>query len=139
MRGPRCSVEEGLRRIMRCALPFYRPSGVRRSIHSSASARVRSASGLPMRFSSRSTPFSPRHSTASVLRRSTWLLRALPDAPLREELAGAEDSSVLPLSSAARDARAGASLAREPRWALRIGVGRLRWEPGDAKLYAGEA
>src|SRR5215212_4096336 len=124
---------------MRCALPFYRPSGVRRSIHSSASVRVRSASGLPMRFSSRSTPFSPRHSTASVLRRSTWLLRALPDAPLREELAGAEDSSVLPLPSAARFSWAEPSSARESGWALRIGVGRLRWEPRDPKLSAGGA
>jgi hypothetical protein len=32
--------------------PYSRPSGVRRSIHSSASARVMSLSGLPRRFSS---------------------------------------------------------------------------------------
>src|SRR5215212_9806952 len=73
-------------RMKRRSPSCYRPSGVRRSIHSSASARVRSASGLPMRFSSRSMPFSPRHSTASVLRRSTWLLRALPAAALRGPL-----------------------------------------------------
>src|SRR5215211_8491905 len=65
--------------------PYSRPSGVRRSIHSSASARVMSLSGLPRRFSRRSTPFSPRHSTASVFSRSTWLLRALPAPPLLEE------------------------------------------------------
>src|SRR5215217_6731188 len=64
---------------------YSRPSGVRRSIHSSASARVMSLSGLPRRFSRRSTPFSPRHSTASVFSRSTWLLRALPAPPLLEE------------------------------------------------------
>ena len=64
---------------------YSRPSGVRRSIHSSASARVMSVSGLPRRFSRRSTPFSPRHSTASVFRRSTWLLRAFPAPPLFEE------------------------------------------------------
>src|SRR5919107_1996753 len=63
-------------------LASYLPSGVRRSIQSSASARVRSASGLPMRFSRRSTPFSPRHSVARVLRRSTWLLRAFCERPL---------------------------------------------------------
>ena len=70
-----------------CRVPagYSRPSGVRRSIHSSASARVMSVSGLPRRFSRRSTPFSPRHSTASVFRRSTWLLRAFPAPPLFEE------------------------------------------------------
>src|SRR5829696_6420491 len=66
------------------AAGYSRPSGVRRSIHSSASARVMSLSGLPRRFSRRSTPFSPRHSTASVFRRSTWLLRALPASLLEE-------------------------------------------------------
>src|SRR5919205_2483524 len=86
----------------------YLPSGVRRSIQSSASARVRSASGLPMRFSRRSTPFSPRHSVARVLRRSTWLLRALwVPLPLLEEFPA---SWALPLSSStAPDSWAAAS------------------------------
>src|ERR687895_337532 len=65
----------------RAPASYSRPSGVRRSIHSSASARVMSWSGLPRRFSRRSTPFSPRHSTASVFSRSTWLLRAFPAPP----------------------------------------------------------
>src|SRR5215211_6851997 len=75
---------------------YSRPSGVRRSIHSSASARVMSVSGLPRRVSRRSTPFSPRHSTASVFRRSTWLLRAFPAPPFFEG-AGFSDARKTPV------------------------------------------
>ena len=62
---------------VRCGPLYSRPSaGVRRSIHSSASVRESSPRGLPIRLSRRATPFSPRSSSARVLSRSIWLLRA---------------------------------------------------------------
>src|SRR5215217_400414 len=99
----------------------YLPSGVRRSIQSSASVRVRSTSGLPMRFSRRSTPFSPRHSVARVFRRSTWLLRAFWEPPPFLD----EAFSALPLSSTGLGP--GSSSARD-LWP-RIGVGLERVPP----------
>src|SRR5215203_5533646 len=76
------------------SVPYSRPSaGVRRSIHSSASARESSLKGLPMRLSSRATPFSPLSSSARVLRRSIWLFLAFPDPPLPRRGAVCEVSS----------------------------------------------